>query len=407
MEIRNLINQGMPKAEIARVFGIDRKTVSKYAEADQYQLYERVPKVCKIDPYREYVKKRLEEYPLLSIKRVYREIVAQGYPGKETMVRDFINEIRDEKEYHAVKRFETLPGQQVQIDWATVGKIIENGIEKDLYCFVMVLGYSRMRYVEFTTSMALPVFVQCHINAFKYFGGAPKEGLYDNLKQVVITRRYPMETSEFNEQYLDFAGYYGLKPVLCRPRKPRTKGKVENCVDFVKSNFFLALEFISLEDLNAKARTWLEAVNAQVHGTTKDIPFERLKMEQPLLTNLENKPDYKISEIHYRKAGVDCLIRFDGSFYSVPPKFAGREISIKLEVDGLRIFYRGDCIAQHKLMPKRSISFLAAHKEELEKNCFYVPKIAGIQRRCDARQIEAIEEEVEQRNLKVYDEVSQ
>ena len=173
MEIRNLVNQGVPKAEVARLFGIDRKTVSKYAEADAYQPYVRIEKrSCKIDLYRNYVKQRLEAYPLLSMKRIYREIVAQGYPGKETMVRDFINELRDEKEYHAVKRFETLPGQQVQVDWAIMGKIIENGEEKQLCCFVIVRGYSRIRYVEFTTSMILPIFIQCHIIGFKYFGGA-------------------------------------------------------------------------------------------------------------------------------------------------------------------------------------------------------------------------------------------
>jgi transposase len=408
MEIRNLVNQGVPKAEVARLFGIDRKTVSKYAEADAYQPYVRIEKrSCKIDLYRNYVKQRLEAYPLLSMKRIYREIVAQGYPGKETMVRDFINELRDEKEYHAVKRFETLPGQQAQVDWAIMGKIIENGEEKQLCCFVIVLGYSRIRYVEFTTSMILPIFIQCHINGFKYFGGAPKEGLYDNLKQVVIKRRYPMEISQFNEQYMDFAGYYGLKPVLCRPRKPRTKGKVENSVKFVQSNFFLALEFVSLEDLNAKARAWCDKVNSEIHGTTKEVPFERLKAEQPLLTSLVNKPDYKLSEIFYRKAGVDCLVPLESCFYSVPPKFAGKEVSIKKENNGLQILYRGECIAEHKIMSKGSISFLLAHKEELEKGCFYVPKIVGIQRRCDARQIEAIEVEVEKRNLSLYEEVSQ
>ncbi|MBI5227453.1 IS21 family transposase [Candidatus Micrarchaeota archaeon] len=406
MEIRNLMNQGMSKSEISRTLGIDRKTVSKYAEAESGQSYFRtVKRTCKIDPYKDYIKQRLEQYPMLSIKRIYEEILSQGYPGKSTMVRDFIDEIKGEKEYLAVKRFETLPAQQVQVDWATMGTIIEEGQEKELYCFVMVLGFSRIRYVEFTTSMVLAVFIQCHINAFKYFGGVPKEGLYDNLKQVVITRKYPMSLSVLNPQYIDFAAYYGLKPVLCRPRKPRTKGKVENCVDYVKSNFFLGLEFTSLEDLNSKGRGWLQKVNSQIHGTTKEVPFERLKQEKPLLTDLTNKPDFKLSEVFYRKAGVDCLVPLDCSFYSVPPKFAGKELTVKKEGDGLKLFYRGELIAEHKIMPRGSISFLLVHKEELEKNCFYFPKMAGIQRRCDAKQVESIEIEVEKRKLTSYEEV--
>lgn len=408
MEIRNLMNQGMSKSEISRTFGIDRKTVSKYADSETGPEYSKTrERTHKIDPYTEYIKQRLEQYPKLSMRRLYAEILAQGYQGKFTMVRDFIANLRGEKEYLAVLRFETLPAQQVQVDWATMGTILENGEAKKLYCFVMVLGFSRMRYVEFTTSMILPVFIQCHINAFKYFGGVPKEGLYDNLKQVVIKRKYPMALSYLNPQYVDFAAYYGLKPILCRPRKPRTKGKVENCVDYVKSNFFLGLEFTSLDDLNSKGGQWLQRVNSQVHGTTKEVPFERLKQEKPLLTDLTNKPDFKLSEVFYRKAGVDCLVPLESSFYSVPPKFAGREVSLKKDNDQIRIFYRGETITEHKIMPKGSISFLQQHKEELEKNCFYVPKITGIQRKCDARQIEEQEIEVEQRNLSVYDEVEQ
>ena len=115
----------MSKSEISRMLGVDRKTVSKYADSDQSPEYTKsVKRKHKIDPYREYIKQRLEQYPTLSINRIYQEILAQGYLGKKTMVRDFVSEIKGEKEYLAVKRFETLPAQQVQVDWATMDKIV-------------------------------------------------------------------------------------------------------------------------------------------------------------------------------------------------------------------------------------------------------------------------------------------
>ena len=63
-----------------------------------------------------------------------------------------------------------------------------NGEEKKLYCFLMILGYSRMRYIEFVTDMSTQTLIKCHLNAFDYFGGYPEEILYDNMKQVVVKR---------------------------------------------------------------------------------------------------------------------------------------------------------------------------------------------------------------------------
>lgn len=72
------------------------------------------------------------------------------------------------------------------MDWGYIGKIKINGKEQDVYAFVIVLGYSRMKYVEFTTSMDLETLMKCHMNAFAYFNGVPEQILYDNMKTVVI-----------------------------------------------------------------------------------------------------------------------------------------------------------------------------------------------------------------------------
>src|SRR5665647_1572485 len=101
---------------------------------------------------------------------------------------------------------------------------------KKLFCFNMILGYSRMRYVEFTLSIDTPTLIQCHLNAFEYFGGFTQEILYDNMKQVVIKRALKASDSEWNSQFEDFFKYYGFIPRLCRPYRPQTKGKIENTV---------------------------------------------------------------------------------------------------------------------------------------------------------------------------------
>ena len=106
-----------------------------------------------------------------------------------------------------------------------------------------------MRYIEFVTEMSTSTLIRCHINAFRYFGGYPEEILYDNMKQVVIKRLLRQEDSTMNRQFEDFAGFYGFKPVLCRPYRGQTKGKVERTVSYVRDNFMTGIEYNDLYKL--------------------------------------------------------------------------------------------------------------------------------------------------------------
>lgn len=76
-----------------------------------------------------------------------------GYTGKITILRDFVRPYREQPKKQATLRYETPPGKQAQMDWAYVGKYMVANQYQDIYAFVMVLGYSRMKYVEFTTNM--------------------------------------------------------------------------------------------------------------------------------------------------------------------------------------------------------------------------------------------------------------
>jgi len=308
MEIRSLRENGVSWSEISRMVGADRKTVQKYANLDQYSpFFRKVRKGSKLEPYKPYILSRLDKYPLSAV-RIYDEIKAQGYAGKMTVLRDFMKATRKESSYDAVMLFETAPGQQAQVDWGEFGKIEVDGEVSKLHGFHIILGHSRMRYVEFTTSMDLRTLVRCHINAYKYFGGAPHENLYDNMKQVVLKRRKNANDSDFQPLFSDFMAYYGTATKLCRIRKPRTKGKVENLVGYVTDNFFLGTEFADLADINMKARAWMDRVNAQIHSTTGEAPLERLKKEQPLLIQIGGRPDYRICETIYRKARCSSTV---------------------------------------------------------------------------------------------------
>jgi len=282
-------------SEIARRTGYDRKTVLKYVTASTPPQPCRRKKITYIlDPYKDYIRHRIEEYPRISAQRLHREIQTKGFPGSYSSVKQYVRSIRPEIPQPAIYRFEPKPGKQAQVDWGECGHVEIDDSKRPLHCFAMVLGYSRMRYIEFTLRVDLPTFIQCHINAFRYFGGVTESALYDNMKQVVIKRAY------------DFSNTYGFKHYLCRIRRPQTKGKVENCIGYVKRDFFFGSCFSSFQDLNGQAHQWMERVNHSVHGTINEIPYDRLSKEN--LKPIDTLPEFHIVRKETRKISRDCSL---------------------------------------------------------------------------------------------------
>ena len=179
----------------------------------------------------------------------------QGFDEKYSIVKEYVRGKKMDLDEKATVRFETMPGKQGQMGWGFFeGHLVyEEGKWKKLYCFLMILEYSRMRYIEFVTDMGTNTLIRCHQNAFRYFGGYPEEILYDNMKQVVIKRLLKQEDSTLNRQFEDFAGFYGFKSILCRPYRGQTKGKVERTVQFVRDNFMAGIKYGSLSEFNGQA----------------------------------------------------------------------------------------------------------------------------------------------------------
>ncbi|AAM05481.1 IS21-like element ISMac9 family transposase [Methanosarcina acetivorans] len=346
--IRDLSSQNLSISEIARQTGFDRKTVRKYLQLKTLPEPQKRPgRKSKLDPYKPYILKKLEEGSYTTA-RLYREIKEMGFDGGMTIVKDFVREVRPQQGVPAVFRYETKPGVQAQVDWAEMGTVEVDGKIKKLFCFNMILGYSRMKYVEFTLGIDTSTLIQCHLNAFEYFGGFTQEILYDNMKQVVIKRALKSSDSEWNSQFEDFFKCFGFIPRLCRPYRPQTKGKIENTVGYVKRDFFLGRRFTSLEDLNAQVHRWLERVNSTVHGTTYQIPLERFKEEK--LIPLDQVPPYKVVHKETRKVSRDCYISFLGNKYSVPYRFAGRTAELQIFEGIFEVYVDYEKVCEHEIL---------------------------------------------------------
>jgi Transposase and inactivated derivatives len=350
LTLRDLFNEELSISEIARQTGHSRMTVRKYLNSQVPPLpQKRSKKPSKLDGHREYIIDRLKEFPL-SASRIYREIQDRGFTGKYTIVKDFVREVRPEIGVPAIYRYETKPGVQAQVDWAECGYIDIDGEKRKLYCFTMVLGYSRMRYAEFTLRIDVFTLIQCHINAFGYFGGYPQELLYDNITQIVkkaspknhlippgilITRTSSSTTDSF--------------PGFAVPIDPRPKGKIERTVGFVKKDFFMGGNFTSFTDLNSQLQKWLSRVNSISNGTTHEIPIERFKQEN--LQQLENAPSYHNRRDESRKISRDSFVSYLGNLYSVPYRYAGMTARLQISDLTFKIIVGSDEICTHEIQP--------------------------------------------------------
>ena len=291
LEIRVLHRHGKGIREIARATGLSRNTVRRYLRDEAAARYKgRPPRPGKLDPFKGYVVERLaaaapERIPASVLLGELRE---RGYAGGYTMLKEFVAGLAPAPAPQPVVRFETAPGEQMQVDWA----VMRRGADR-LSVFVATLGWSRAAYLEFVTDERLETLIAAHENAFLAFGGVPREVLYDNMRTVVVERNaYGRGRHRFQAGFLDFARHCGFRPRLCQPGRAQTKGKVERFIRYLRGSFYVPLAsrlgqeglVLDREAANLAAGRWLRTVaNQRVHATTGAVPAERLEVERTQL----------------------------------------------------------------------------------------------------------------------------
>lgn len=368
--IRYFVEQGEPKARVARRLGVCRQTVYTHLQ-EKTPSQERPPRASKLDPHKAYIAGRLAEFDLPA-SVLLREIKARGYSGSTTIVQEYVRTLRQEKVRKVTERFETSPGRQAQVDWGECGTITVDGVRRTLYVFVFVLGFSRMLFARFTTSTRQHVLHGCLQQAFQRLG-ISAELLVDNMKQAVL--RHTVAGVEWNKAFLDFCEHYRVVPKATPPYWPRAKGKVERGVGYLKGSFLEGRTFTDLDDLNGQLEAWLDTVaNVRLHGTTGEQPIARYQKELPHLRLYEGLPALDTRPAEIRKAGSDCLIRYGGVSYSVDPLAAGKAVLVKSSgerlCDRLEVSLAGRVVAFHERKASGSPPvILAEHAEKIRTLC--------------------------------------
>ncbi len=345
--IRSLKDQGLSISEISRKLGISRTTVRRYLKSGKVPQYHRDSAGSMIEPFLPSVRDMIDRHNLSAV-RIYEELRKKGFQGSYSLVKQYSRPMRSDRKILAVYRYETDPGKQAQVDFGEFGYMEIDGKRRKLYAFSMILGYSRMRYVEYTTDISTRNVIRMHLNAFRHFGGYTDTILHDNMKQVVIDRKLKTSDSTFNGEFMSFSEYYGILIRLCYPYRAQTKGKIENTIKYLRYNFWAGRSFESLQDINVQCQEWLQKVNSQIHGTTHEIPYERLLNEK--LNPLDSVQAYPIRIEEIRKISRDCYVSYRGNRYSVPWVHAGRVARV-IESSTLKIQVDSQIVAEHDILP--------------------------------------------------------
>jgi transposase len=360
------IQAGEKDRQIARALHMDRKTVAKYrawAKAnklldgplpDLATLHRQLAESFEADslPHVEHqssVEAYRDEIVALQGRGLGPRLIFQklserpGFTGSESAVYRLASKVKPPKTPTAVGRIETAPGEVGQVDFGTVGYLLDplTQLLRRAYVFVMVLGWSRHMFAEFVFDQKITTWLLCHQHAFEFFGGAPERVVLDNLKAAVVKAYTRDKDVEVQRAYAECAEHYGFLIDPCLPSTPQHKGKVERGgVGYIKQSFVpLLLPNMPLPEANQRLHTWLmSTAGRREHGTTHVAPLTRFfnteRMELlPLPTTPYDPAIWKHTKLHR-----DGHVVFEKAFYSAPSRFVGQTLWLRAGMQEIRLF---------------------------------------------------------------------
>jgi transposase len=350
---RMYYHENLSRREISRRTGYHRKTITKmlrYSQPRGYQRAEpaRKPKIGAftgiIDEMLESDRRRPRKQRHTA-KRIYERLVEEhGFAGGYTIVKDYVRakRVRMKEVFFPL---EQRPGTS-QIDFGTA-QVILAGKKQDAHIFCMGLPYSDAFFIKAYPNEALEAVQDGHVSAYSFFGGVPPQALYDNMSTAVKrVCRHGMR--ELTDGFLALRSHYLFQSCFCNVARANEKGVVEGLIGFVRRNFLVPLpRFRDWTELNAylESAGW-KRYSQKAAGQDKTIG-ERLEEEKQRFLPLPPAP-FEACRMESRQVTSLSLVQFQHNHYSVPIRYAYREVILKAFVDRVVICWKNETIACHQ-----------------------------------------------------------
>jgi transposase len=255
--------EGKGYKTIARDLRLSKNTVKKVLRSGQtkfyYQPRQHQPHRV-LGDYIERLEERLNKDTQepkrrrRTAKKLYCELQEEGYKGSYDAVHGFVRRWRFEHNQSLVKAFVPLEfevGEAFQFDWSEE-EIELAGVLTRIKVAHIRLCYSRYFLVVAYPNEQLEMVMDAHNQAFEFFGGSCRKGIYDNMK-TAINKVLVGKDREYNERFLQMCSHHLFEPIACTPAAGWEKGQVESQVRTGRYNFFSPLvKVATLEELNVK-----------------------------------------------------------------------------------------------------------------------------------------------------------
>jgi len=321
--------------EIALRVGWSRKIVRRIlSEHGCLPPPQRTGDPGKLEPFQQTIEEKVKLG--LTVTRILREISEQGYSGGRSILAEHVRTVQTQLALHPHKsvkrRFETAPGEEMQIDWSPY-RIPIDGQLITVHLLGTLLCASRKLWVHAYRNERQSTLLEGLASAFEYFHGCCIRLVLDNMATAVLAHYGPGGKPIWHPRFLDFARHYGLDPFACAVRDPDRKGKKEKSFRLVWDDFLKGSEFDSLDELNQRLAVWLDntpkVANQRIHGTTRLVPNQQWLSEREFLIQLPDKR-FPVCEQSVRVVDQDSTVSIAGTRYTVPSSAAGRSVAVHL-----------------------------------------------------------------------------
>ena len=349
---RGVMVEGMSIREASRVFGLHRDTVRKMLaySAPPGSRRQTSPRRPKLEPYTGVIDRILDDDHRVPRKqrhtaqRIFERLRDEyGFGGGYTTVKDYVREHRRRTQEMFVP-LSHAPGH-AQCDFGEALVVI-GGVQQKAHYFVLDLPHSDGCFIKAYPAETTEAFLDGHVSAFAFLGGAPQSILYDNTK-LAVARILGDGRRKRTRAFTELQSHYLFEDRFGRPGKGNDKGKVEGMVGYVRRNFLAPIpSFESFTALNAHLEgRCLERMDARLRGHTETIG-QRMERDLEALLPLTAVP-YDACDKQAGRVSSLSLVRYRTNDYSAPVAYGRRDVLVRGYVDEVVISCGSEIIARH------------------------------------------------------------